>query len=641
MRSRITSIVCTKPSVGLVRLCLILIGIGLMVTRVEAVTLPTSPAAWYKADAGINLSGGIVTGWEDQSGNGWNLSLTEGDATLNQTALNGMPAVTFDGNDVFESAYNGEPATIFVVGKTTAGEGLMQSWAGGHSTNASASSAWRLNAIDDGAGTGRSFSRTTLSGSTALLAGGEPEQVIRNKAYLQAGRLDASTGTAQLYKQGYLEAAATGDTSWVGIDKMAIGASYAGNTTTGHLVGEINEVLIYDRVLSDSEMADVQAYLTRWFGGDPTQNHYIGASWVGDKDQNLYILQSEDAQTFTGAYASLGPLGNDVVRDPSIMYDHNSGEWWIAYTTGHWSTPTTYFGLARSKDGVFWDNVARVDTSSVAQGDPRTFAPEWIKAADGWHVVVGLSSDGGSHLEMYELHPTDESFLNWSDPERLTGLQPNVVDGMLIRRDGAYQMWYTDRSTAPWSNVLASADNLTGPWTPDPELQGNWYPVQTAVEAPYVVQIEGDHWRMYFDQPGGGTKLIPGVKSGIYIDSYDGMRTWGPPAQIDSPAKRHLSIMNLDLTGPGHLPGDLNGDGYVGLDDLALVLDGWNQSVPPADPRADPSGDGYVGLDDLGYILDNWNVGIRPGVTAHIPEPHALWLLMIGASACVRRQGRA
>lgn len=60
------------------------------------------------------------------------------------------------------------------------------------------------------------------------------------------------------------------------------------------------------------------------------------------------------------------------------------------------------------------------------------------------------------------------------------------------------------------------------------------------------------------------------------------------------------------------IPGDLNGDMFVGIDDLNIVLANWNLNVPPGDPRADPSGDGFVGIDDLNEVLANWNCGIPP-----------------------------
>jgi len=55
------------------------------------------------------------------------------------------------------------------------------------------------------------------------------------------------------------------------------------------------------------------------------------------------------------------------------------------------------------------------------------------------------------------------------------------------------------------------------------------------------------------------------------------------------------------------IAGDLDSDGFVGINDLNIVLGAWNQSVPPGNPAADISGDGFVGIDDLNEILSNWN----------------------------------
>ncbi len=51
------------------------------------------------------------------------------------------------------------------------------------------------------------------------------------------------------------------------------------------------------------------------------------------------------------------------------------------------------------------------------------------------------------------------------------------------------------------------------------------------------------------------------------------------------------------------LPGDLDGDGFIGLNDLDIILNNWNQSVSSGAP-ADPSNDGFVGLDDLDTATD-------------------------------------
>lgn len=92
----------------------------------------------------------------------------------------------------------------------------------------------------------------------------------------------------------------------------------------------------------------------------------------------------------------------------------------------------------------------------------------------------------------------------------------------------------------------------------------------------------------------------------------------------------------LSLIGP-ELGGDLDGDGFVGITDLNIVLGAWNQSVPPADLITDPSGDGFVGIEDLNIVLGNWNAGTPPVSGAAIPEP-TIWLFVfVGITGLMKR----
>ena len=105
-------------------------------------------------------------------------------------------------------------------------------------------------------------------------------------------------------------------------------------------------------------------------------------------------------------------------------------------------------------------------------------------------------------------------------------------------------------------------------------------------------------------------------------------------------------IVNINLPiSLASLPGDLNGDGYVGLDDLQLILDHWNQSVTLGDAAmgdiAGPGGsgpDGYVGLDDLQPVLDHWNEGTLPQDYAAIPEPTTLGFDLMLLPMLIRRR---
>lgn len=54
-------------------------------------------------------------------------------------------------------------------------------------------------------------------------------------------------------------------------------------------------------------------------------------------------------------------------------------------------------------------------------------------------------------------------------------------------------------------------------------------------------------------------------------------------------------------------PGDADGDGSVGLSDVAVMISNWSFSVTPG-TNGDLDADGVVGLSDLAIVIQNWNV---------------------------------
>lgn len=84
-------------------------------------------------------------------------------------------------------------------------------------------------------------------------------------------------------------------------------------------------------------------------------------------------------------------------------------------------------------------------------------------------------------------------------------------------------------------------------------------------------------------------------------------------------------------------PGDANGDGFIGAEDLDILLAHWGETVTPFDrPRGDLDGDGVVGASDLALVQGNWGAGTPPGGT--VPEPGGLALLAMGMGLLARRR---
>ena len=83
-------------------------------------------------------------------------------------------------------------------------------------------------------------------------------------------------------------------------------------------------------------------------------------------------------------------------------------------------------------------------------------------------------------------------------------------------------------------------------------------------------------------------------KGQIAWDAYIA-RGMSPPVIMDS--------TTLDLDPTKGIPGDINGDGTVGVDDLLIMLSQWGSC---SGCSGDLDGNGYVGVDDLLLLLSNF-----------------------------------
>ena len=201
----------------------------------------------------------------------------------------------------------------------------------------------------------------------------------------------------------------------------------------------------------------------------------------------------------------------------------------------------------------------------------------------------------------------------------------------------------------PASTSGTKYNYITQPATTDPNdptatLRGKTMggPIDFDRDIPQVVRFTAtagtdpvpENYAVVSLNPATTTALKEGAAglSGLFLTAGGGGA--GPTTLEVSWMKIYTGVVDNSAPLGLGLEGDLDGDGFVGITDLNLVLSNWNLNVPPADAAADPTGDDYIGIEDLNVVLGNWNAGTPPG--AAVPEPASLALLGLGGLAMLR-----
>jgi hypothetical protein len=225
-------------------------------------------AAWFKADAGVTTSSGSVTQWNDQSPNQYNITQTAGSSapTPGTDAPTGKSVVSFNGSQFLASTSqiaNVNDVTIITVGSApNIGESGVQVQVGtgwGSACNRGFAYVGGHEAFTNGINNSGYF--TSVSGGPA----------IQNAALTtNAVTYSASSGTASFYSNG-----TSNGTASISTVATAAGLIMGDSITYGNYynwTGNIAEVLIYNRVLSASELQQVEFYLANKYAIIPTIN---------------------------------------------------------------------------------------------------------------------------------------------------------------------------------------------------------------------------------------------------------------------------------------------------------------------------------------------------------------------------------
>jgi hypothetical protein len=222
---------------------------------------PANCILWLEADSGVTLSGSSVVTWTDKSGAGNHATNSASTATNPTNIINGYPSIRFNGtNSWLRSPANpgvSAHTIIFVANRVHKG------------------------AVIDGYYPEMSyFAGASDNGSPHFLKGEtSPSTAAAYPIYSSGGSYDGagsyawgtwymfalplSTGAWTAWKNG----ASEGTSSASAYSAVSTGLTLGSHTTAGrYWPGDIAAVLVFSRKLSNSEVNNVQAYLSTKYG---------------------------------------------------------------------------------------------------------------------------------------------------------------------------------------------------------------------------------------------------------------------------------------------------------------------------------------------------------------------------------------
>lgn len=488
--------------------------------------------AWYRADSGVTVSGGLVSAWADRSGNG--LTLTESiDANkplYDATIFNGSPGIVFNGNQKITTGTNAF---------TGLNANNKHSWFFLIKFNSSFFPDYSRIAAFLASGASSDYSDAT-SFVPALVRnlsplridtyqGGNPYAEIANVSmpYVRVAVIyDGTNITTYLNNVQVAQSAKSFSIASAGTLRLGGSWEPAGD----YIAATVAEVIVTDNAENSSVRGQIDNYFKSHWGVDETTtlpDLYLWSTFENSNEQ-LYLLTS-----WNGTYGwrsrtcSYTPTPGHAVRDPYLLNRiADTGKLFLAHTAiGGFTNPSTFFDIATSTDGHTFTFQQSVDCSAVVSGaTAAVWSPTWFVDDDNSvHIFFNASNTGTLHtnFQLYEVHPTNANMTTWSTPVVVTGtsLPANMIGPFMVKIGSTYHLWYKNETTDYVEYI--SSSSLTSGYTVT--KSGNWAS-WGPMEGQQLEHRGGSSWRIYIDDTG----------SGIYFsDSRDAWATWSSRTLIN------------------------------------------------------------------------------------------------------------
>ena len=492
--------------------------------------------AWYEAGEGVNdgtaADGDAVVNWLDISGHERHLVRTDADPDRHATwfgdALEGVPAVSFDGNDYIWCEPNSTwgtldgDKTIFVAARCDVADG------------------------------GYIFDSYTYAGRNAFFAGqiSNPQEWC---VFDGTNVLGSSIVADQAVRVHTVEISDTGMRHRIGGELMAEGASDNGpmigivvgsryNLANG-LNGDIATLLVFNGTLPDSEREAIE-------------------SWLNDRYPATKV---PDQPEFVNVFVN-GAGGWPQYRIPSLLTTQAGSL--LAFTEGRISMSDNAQNdivMRRSTDGgLTWgDHVLLDDAGGNCANNPTLVQVSgglnagriimmYLTIPDGCHLgCVSPGYDGDWIIRIMKMHSDDDG-LSWSEPVDVTpGCKRETTADVMIgpglgielRRApfaGRLVMPLAERVFGHWYAYAAWSDDGGDTWQFGQNIDDTL--VSGMMNEDQLVELTDGRLLM-------NTRHYGGDPNRLEAHSSDGGATWGPAYLSNLPGTQCMASI-IRLTDP-------------------------------------------------------------------------------------------
>ncbi len=415
---------------------------------------------WLKANTGVTGGPTPITGWNDQSGNGYNATVPANGPQLLTNQVNFNPVLDFtsasqqylqiNGGIMGSSSYNN--TWTYVVSKTDIIQNqttFFEALSGGETFNALMPWGNSNIYLDYGNGAGRlngawggsvnSYNFWTLGASnTAVTPNGTQRTISRDGAViLSNANNDTGTGNNQPF---------------------FIGGGYnTGVGTANPFDGKIAEMIIYTGVPTELEQEQIQSYLAVKYGITKTSADIAGTPGQDERD---YFASSGSV---IWDYSNLSAYHNNVSgigRDDASGLDQQQSR---SINTGADVTMNKGGAFGTDLSYIVWgdDNAANGTSTDTPGGYAKRLNKVWRAAVSGTPGVVNFSIDLTDLGLPIGLASTDYALLKDADGTFNAGATIHTTGAAI----GAAQLSFTNVSfnDGDYFTIAVASSALRGP----------------------------------------------------------------------------------------------------------------------------------------------------------------------------------